>query len=238
MEHIDSLRENFRSKQTGDSVAVRAAWSAAWTAARDSIAAQTHQYFMNTILSNPIEEFSWYLFKSSVDGLSRKEASMLLSKLVCFSDRARYTEIAAALNKAKVGDILKKHHFSSWEAKRIDLQRLNSGMVLIDFCSVYYSESRKFHELLKDLYSRYRPLGLEIVSVCLEFNPNPDPENLKVENLPWVVAFAHGIEKERIEDDFGITIFPDNVLIDSTNKVILRNASFSEIEKFLREKYK
>jgi hypothetical protein len=234
MPNIDSLRENFRSKQTRDSVAVRAAWNAT----RDSIAAQALEYFLNTILSNPSEEFSWYLYKSSVDGLSREDASMLLSELVFFSNHNRYSEIEAALNKVKVGDILPTNHFTTIIGKHIDLRRLNSGIILIDFCSVYYSESRKFHGVSKDLYSRHHPLGLEIVSVCLEFEPNPDPEYLKAENLPWVVAFVHGVEMERVAQDFGITIFPDNVSIDSTNKVILRNASFAEIEKVLSERYR
>lgn len=232
--NVDSLWENFHSKQTGDSIAIRVAWNVF----RDSISTQEHKYFLNTIRSNPTEEFSWYLYKSSVNGLSRKEASMLLSRLGFFSDRPKYMETADKLNKVKVGAVLPKNHFTTHSGKRVDLQHLNSGLVLIDFCSVYYSESQKFHRSLKDLYARYNRSGLEIISVCLEFDPNPDPENLKSENLPWFVAFAHGGEKERVEKDFGITIFPDNVLVDSKNKVVLRNASFAEIEKLLSEKYK
>lgn len=231
--NVDSLRESFRYRQRGDSIAVRAAWNVFY----DSIRTQAHEYFLNTILSNPTAEFSWYLYKTRVDGLSRKEASMLLSRLGFFSDRPKYIEIGEKLNKAKVGDVLPKYHFTTHSGKKVDLQHLNSGLLLIDFCSVYYSESRNFHRSLKDLYARYNRLAFEIVSVSLEFDPNPDPEYLKAENLPWPVAFAHGLEKERVERDFGITVFPDNVLVDAKNRVVLRNASFAEIEKFLGEKY-
>lgn len=85
---------------------------------------------------------------------------------------------------------------------------------------------------LKEVYQKYNSKGFEIVAISAEATKYiPNWKNtIKKYELPWVNLLD---ENREFTSKNQITSFPTNFLVDQNGKIIFRDISTSELEKFL-----
>jgi len=108
------------------------------------------------------------------------------------------------------------------------LTDLKGKVVLLDFHVFATDDSPARILMLRELYNKYAPQGLEIFQVSLD----PDEHFWKQQTaaLPWVsVRDADGINSQRLRM-YNIQALPDYFIIDRGNNLVKRAALIKDIE--------
>lgn len=116
-----------------------------------------------------------------------------------------------------------------------DINLSKSNLILVDF---WFSNCipciRQFPDLL-NLYNKYHGKGFDIVGVNNDKKIESLEKSLKNYKLPW-----HNIwdRSNLTESKIGITVYPSNLLIDNTGKIISTNISITALNEYLDKKLK
>ncbi|MBE9601080.1 TlpA disulfide reductase family protein [Pedobacter sp. MC2016-24] len=111
----------------------------------------------------------------------------------------------------------------------------NNKYTLLQFWASWCGPCRKEIPLLKQLYSKYKSKGLEIVSFSMDDNKYNWEKASEVEKFNWINvsdlrAFGSGVAK--VYPIFGI---PANVIIDQNGKILASNLLDKELETKIAE---
>jgi hypothetical protein len=75
----------------------------------------------------------------------------------------------------------------SINGEKVDLYSLDAKVVMVYFWSVSDATHKMFNlEVMKPLYEKYHPLGLEIYAVCVDSDKVAWAQTVKAQDLPWI----------------------------------------------------
>lgn len=120
--------------------------------------------------------------------------------------------------------------------KVVNLAGLKGKYVLIDFWGTWCGPCRESHPHLKELYSRYKDKGFEIIGIASEYGPAEQArgrwlEAIKEDKVDWVqVLNNEGINEFDAVKAYGVTEFPTKILLDKDGQILFRGTDDPEKE--------
>ncbi|MCX6217994.1 TlpA disulfide reductase family protein [Spirosoma sp.] len=198
----------------------------------DSLRTLDRNAVANLILEQPTLASSWYLFASSM--FSYRQTLDLFNSLPTFASYPSYQRIKAELTQKQLGKKAVDFSLPITNGKVARLSDLTSRFVLIDFSIRHQVSCQKRHFDLKKLYQKYHPLGVEIVTVSVEFDRMYGQDALAKYPLPWI-QLQDFMDTPTITKAFSVHYMPDNVLLDATKIMIGRDMSVQELDAMLEQ---
>ncbi|MDF7815225.1 TlpA disulfide reductase family protein [Hymenobacter sp. YC55] len=115
------------------------------------------------------------------------------------------------------------------------LQLPKAKYTLVDFWFCRCRPCIESFPALKKLYATYQPQGFEVVSISTDKTAEVPlwQKRIKEYELPWVQYLD---ENAVAATQLAVYSFPTTFLLDQTGKVVQRNITPEELEKFLAEK--
>lgn len=109
------------------------------------------------------------------------------------------------------------------------LASLKGKYVLLDFWGSWCGPCRASHPHLKELYSRYKDKGLEIVGIAEEKSDDPETakkrwlDAIEADGMNWIQVL-NNYDKKRSDlvMAYGIDGFPTKILLDKEGKVLFK----------------
>ncbi|MCK9628276.1 MAG: redoxin domain-containing protein [Bacteroidales bacterium] len=109
------------------------------------------------------------------------------------------------------------------------LSSLKGKYVILDFWGSWCSPCRASHPHLREIYEKYKSMGLEIVGVANERNKDLNKcfeswkKAVKEDGMTWIqVLNDDGSESVNLSDIYAIEGFPTKILLDKEGKIIFR----------------
>ena len=120
------------------------------------------------------------------------------------------------------------------DGKVVDIAALKGKVVLLDFWGSWCVPCRAGHPHLKELYSKYKDKGFEIVGVAWEYGPKDAQEKawreaIKKDGITWLQVLND--PPPDIVKMYGVIAYPTKILIDR-NGVIAGRFSIGDEEAF------
>lgn len=152
------------------------------------------------------------------------------------SERLRNTSLGAAIKERirrmevtptgmEASDFTRKDQ----HGKTVKLSHYRGKLVLLDFWGSWCVPCRQTHPHLKELYTKYKSKGLEIVAVANEKNRDPEKAKqawlsaIKKDDINWVhVLNDEGNGAPDIVSKYGINGYPTKLLLDQNGKILMR----------------
>lgn len=198
----------------------------------DSLRVLDRNELAKQILEQPALASSWYLFASTL--FPYTQTLDLFNRLPTFASYPSYQRIKAELAQKQLGNKAPDFNLPTATGKPVHLSDLTSRFVLIDFSMRDVVSCRKRHFDLKKLYQKYHPLGVEIVTVSVEFDKLYGRDALTKYPLPWIQV-QDFMDAPLITKDFAVNNMPDNVLLDANKIMIGRDMSVQELDAMLEQ---
>ncbi|SOD78442.1 TlpA disulfide reductase family protein [Spirosoma fluviale] len=198
----------------------------------DSLRMLDRNDLANLILEQPTLASSWYLFASS--SFSYPQTLALFNSLSTFASYPSYQRIKAELAQKQLGRKSPDFSLPTANGKATRLSELTNRFILIDFSMRNLVGCRRRQFDLKKLYEKYRPLGLELVTVSVEFDKPYGQDTLTKFPLPWIQV-QDFMDAPLITRDFAVKNMPDNVLLDANKIMIGRDLSIQELTAMLEQ---
>jgi thiol-disulfide isomerase/thioredoxin len=179
-----------------------------------------------------------------------KEAIAVLARLYLTGEEVSeqiQADIKAASNKIQGGDVyfqyltdsvrnFYKQKLTSFAAakkdlngKAVDFNALKGRYVLLDFWGSWCRPCRASHPHLKELYSRFKDKGFEIIGIASEHAKTADERHklwstaIAEDGLPWLqVLNNENVEQFDAVKEYGVTAFPTKILLDGNGNIIGR----------------
>jgi len=187
-------------------------------------------YLSGMVNSLPYEEL-----KASYDKLSNECKQISYGK-----ELGRQLQNLANTAKGKTAIPINKMDING---KPVTLETLKGKYVLLDFWGSWCGPCRASHPHLKELYSKYKDLGLEILGIAYEQGRNLEDNRrawekaVEEDGMTWLqVLNNEGQETFDAVKAYGITAFPTKLLLDKEGKIIVRQVGgSSEIDEYLKK---
>ena len=208
----------------------------------------------NYIQQNPNAEYSAYLmdyyFSSRI--LSLDSAQQFIDRFDDQVKQSHYgTNIIQQVNSriaSGVGQIAPSFSKIDIDGKLIKLEQFrNRNYVLLDFWASWCVPCREENPRLKQLYTTYGKLGLEIISIAWEFKASPWKQAIIKDGTgAWrhVMANLTSFEDDTLRGVYSIASIPTLILINQQGEIIGRyrgasdEGSIEDLEKKLKETIK
>ncbi|UKJ08560.1 TlpA family protein disulfide reductase [Solitalea lacus] len=114
------------------------------------------------------------------------------------------------------------------DGKEINLENFKGKLVLLDFWGSWCGPCRASHPHLKELYSKYKDKGFEIIAIAQERAPGDEARNkwleaIKQDDINWVHVLNNE-EKQKLDlvKTYAIKAFPTKILLDKNGKFLMR----------------
>ncbi len=193
----------------------------------DSLRTLNKNSVAKLILENPQLASSWYLFASNY--FPYKQTLELFDRLSSFVSYSSYQKIKTQLARKQLGNKAPNFSLPAANDKSTQLSELTSRFILVDFFERHLITCRKRHFDLRKLYKKYHPLGLEIITVAVEFEKEYGQDALIKYPLPWI-QIQDFMNEPIITKDYVVHQMPDNVLLDTNKIMIGRDMSVQELD--------
>lgn len=132
-----------------------------------------------------------------------------------------------------VGDLAPDFEQSDVSHKPVKLSDFHGHYVLVDFWASWCKPCRKVNPDLVKLYNKFKSEDFSILGVSLDKDEEKWRGAIEADKLDWYhVSDLQGWKNE-VAIQYGIKGVPQNLLIDPEGKVILKNASVTELEEKL-----
>jgi thiol-disulfide isomerase/thioredoxin len=118
--------------------------------------------------------------------------------------------------------------------KKIDISNYRGNVVLLHFWASWSDPSVENMEMLKSLAQRYGNMGLEIIGINLDNDPEAMSRFLSQNPLPWPQIHEKGGLDSRPANYLGVQTPPMMMLIDKDGRVIRHNVQTVELDRELR----
>lgn len=129
-----------------------------------------------------------------------------------------------------VGDTAPEFEQLSLKREPIKLSDFRGQYVLLDFWASWCKPCRKVNPDLVKLYQRFKSDKFTVLGVSLDNDEEKWKQAIAADSLGWHHVSDLNGWKNEVAQQYGIMGIPQNLLIDPNGKVILKNASLSELE--------
>lgn len=139
------------------------------------------------------------------------------------------SERIASLEATAIGRTAIPLQKKDMNGQEVSLATLKGKYVLLDFWGSWCHPCRASHPHLKEVYSKYKSQGFEIVGIAEEMGRDPEKNRktwldaIKTDGINWVnVLNNEGVEQFDAVKAYGISAFPTKLLLDKEGKIIGR----------------
>lgn len=145
--------------------------------------------------------------------------------------------IEAQAAATAVGKKYQNFELKSIDGKSVLMQDKVSASkyTLLLFWAGWSEESVSAAEQLKDLYSRYKGRGFDIVAVSLDETVEQCATSVEQLGLPWLQLCSPEGGSAELAAAYGVSGLPMAVLINNGGTILLRSASFEDVKSKLSE---
>lgn len=132
------------------------------------------------------------------------------------------------------------------DGNEINISDYKGRVVLLDFWGSWCGPCRASHPHLKELYSKYKDRGFEIIAIADEKAKTPEAQKtawlaaIEKDGITWVhILNNDGVEKQNMVKDYHVSEFPTKILLDKEGKIVLRisGSGTDDIDKALERIY-
>ncbi|TXH23247.1 MAG: AhpC/TSA family protein [Chitinophagaceae bacterium] len=208
---------------------------------------QMHTDFMNKF---PKSLLSMYFLSTKVNELSldvlKTDFSRLGNKYKNTSFAKQIQEKIANMDATALGKYAIPFTKKDLNGNSISLESLKGKIVLLDFWGSWCVPCRQSFPYLKELYSKYKNDGFEILGIALEQGQTVEDskaiwkKTVKEDDLPWLQVLNN--EEKEVFDavkSYGVTAFPTQILLDKEGKIIARYVGESgDLDELLKSVFK
>lgn len=143
----------------------------------------------------------------------------------------------AIKNSLKKGSVIPNIAYNDPFGKALDINSFKGKYVLIDFWASWCGPCRKAIPEIKELYSKYKDSGLEVLSVSVDTDDAAWRKAMSEENMPWPQVLSP--DKNKTMASFMIIGIPTLYLIDREGKIVEKYTGFSaKLKTQLEEAFK
>lgn len=199
------------------------------------------------IEKNPNSMVSAYFLSGFINLLQFDELKAAYDKLGETAKHTSYADRIAkkieAMNATATGKEAIPISKKDINGKEVNLETLRGKYVLLDFWGSWCMPCRMSHPHLKELYSKYKKQGFEILGIAQENNPDIKKcraewiDAINKDGIDWVqILNNEDVEKFDAVKSYGVTAFPTKILLDKEGKVVARYVGFGgdELDKKLK----
>lgn len=143
----------------------------------------------------------------------------------------------AIKNALRKGSLIPHIAYNDPSGKVVDINSFRGKYVLIDFWASWCGPCRKAIPEIKELYSKYKESGLEVLSVSVDTDNTAWKKAMSEENMPWPQVLSP--DKNKTMASFMIIGIPTLYLIDREGKIVEKYTGFSaKLKTQLEEAFK
>jgi thiol-disulfide isomerase/thioredoxin len=114
--------------------------------------------------------------------------------------------------------------------KVVTLSSLKGKVVLVDFWASWCGPCRRANKQLKQIYSKYKDKGLEILSISTDDSDKAWKKAIDQDKTPWL----HVVDDSNVAYSWGIKFLPTTFLIDKEGNFAAYDPEISKIEALLK----
>ncbi len=188
---------------------------------------------INFIIKHPNSFVSLKLLYGLLGSVDDEKLSQLLNLM---SPEIKSMKDWVTLNEKLKGSLATSagHKFTDFTKKDIQSKNFTLGSirgkyVILDFWGSWCGPCRQSHPHLKEIYSKYKAKGLEIIGIdCEKKKDLVQCEELwkkavREDGITWIqVMNNYDIEKVDLPKIYGIQGFPTKILLDKEGKIFFR----------------
>lgn len=183
-----------------------------------------------------------YVVASKMQGI---DETKLAERYEALGEKAKTTiygkQIAdnlAKLQKVAVGAIAPNFSAPLSGGGVLSLHETKAKVKVIDFWASWCRPCREENVNMVKLYKRFRPKGLEIISVSIDDNKHSWLAAIGQDGCNWPnVSDLKGRHSE-IAAEYGVTAIPCTYILDAENRIVAKNLRGKELEKKVEEMLK
>ncbi|TCC97078.1 TlpA family protein disulfide reductase [Pedobacter hiemivivus] len=143
----------------------------------------------------------------------------------------------AIKNALKKGSVIPHIAYNDPSGKAVDINSFKGKYLLVDFWASWCGPCRKAIPEIKELYSKYKDSGLEVLSVSVDTDNAAWRKAMSEENMPWPQVLSP--DKNKTMASFMIIGIPTLYLIDREGKIVEKYTGFSaKLKTQLEEAFK
>ena len=210
------------------SIKKRAASQAIVTARKDFVRKYPSNSFAINAMKEALQDFqNDKLFKPAADSIY--DELIALNSLL--DPKLKATPEGKELDlRLKELSSRKLPHFSgpSMAGGTLDISNYKGRVFLIDFWGSWCVWCRKGHPHLKEVYEKFKPKGLEIIGVGVEFDKDRAVGERKLreammkDGISWPQIYNINDGENDLRKIFSIYAYPTKILVDTEGNIVLR----------------
>ena len=151
--------------------------------------------------------------------------------------KKEFLEQNAIKNALKKGSAIPHIAYNDPSGNKVDIDSFKGKYVLIDFWASWCGPCRKAIPEIKQLYSKYKESGFEVLSVSVDTDNAAWRKAMSEENMPWAQVLSP--DKNKTLSSFMIIGIPTLYLIDREGKIVEKYTGFSaKLKTQLEEAFK
>jgi len=147
--------------------------------------------------------------------------------------------LVASLNgyaQPKIGEQVQEIALKNAKGETEKLSDLRGKLVLIDFWASWCGPCRHSNKDLVKLYSKYKAKGFEIYGISIDDNAEAWKKAIASDRITWKQVNEQGGWESSLVNAWRIEVIPSSFLLDKEGKVIARDPTPGEIERYLKKK--
>ena len=143
----------------------------------------------------------------------------------------------AEMQKVAVGAIAPNFSAPLADGGVLALHETKGKVKIVDFWASWCQPCRQENVNLLKLYKRYRPRGLEIISVSLDDNKQAWLNAIGQDGSDWKNV-SDLKQPSAIAAEYLVTAIPSTFILDNENRIVAKDLRGKELEKFVEEMLK
>lgn len=191
------------------------------------------------IKANPDSYVTAYMIASKLPGMDEKEIAEYYEKLGPNAKASQPgQEIAKRMEKLAalaIGQVAPDFTLNTPEGEALSMHSIKGKVKIIDFWASWCGPCRRENPNVVNIYKKYHPKGLEILSVSLDNNKDKWTEAIEADQLSWHhVSDLQGWGSEAAQL-YAVNSIPRTFILDENNVIVAKNLRGEELEEKIAE---